>query len=77
MTTLKMSWRGEETGLANEWVEAEATVPYSPAWMLSSYPREANAQRSRINQSPLSPFGKTALIRSLVRTSPPAACFTR
>jgi hypothetical protein len=61
MTSIKMSWHTDRGQLCSEWVKSEATVPYKPEWMLSSYPCEASSRRSGPNpSSALSPFGKTA-----------------
>ena len=58
MALIKMSWHTEGDRLADEWVESEATASYNPAWMQSSYPNEASAGRSGLD-NPRSPFGKT------------------
>ena len=62
MAPMKISWHTEGAAqLASEWIESEAIESYSPAWMQSSYPCEASAQRSNTNQtSSMSPFGETA-----------------
>jgi len=67
MAPIKMS-HAEGGRLANEWVESEARESYNPAWMQSSYPSEASAQRSIPNQSSLSPSGKTAPFAVLTKT---------
>jgi len=60
MAPMKMSWHTAGNQLASEWLESEATESYNPAWMQSSYPSEASAQRSNSNQfASLSPFGNT------------------
>ncbi len=61
---MKISWQTKDSQLVSEWAESEGTGPYRPAWMQSSYPCEASAQRSSPNpQTFLSPFGKIAPVR--------------
>jgi len=67
MEPMKMSWREEGGQLSNGWTESEASEPYNPAWMQSSYPEEASVSRSSTDQSSLSlfglsPFGKLRLL---------------
>jgi hypothetical protein len=56
MAQLKMSWHTEGDRLADEWVESQVTESYSPPWMQSSYPYEANAEQCSTDQL-LSLFG--------------------
>jgi len=58
MAPMRMSWHTDGR-LASGWVKSEAAESYHPAWMQSSYPIEASAERSSRNPSlSLSPFGK-------------------
>ena len=59
MAPMKMAWHTKGAQLASDWVKSDATEPYKPTWMQSSYPYEASARRSSPSQSSsLSPFGK-------------------
>jgi len=58
MAPMKMSWHTDGR-LAGGWVESVATDSYRPAWIESSYPSEASAQRRSPHRlSSVSPFGK-------------------
>jgi hypothetical protein len=64
MSPIKMSWHSEDGRLMSEWAQLQTPEPYTPAWMQSSYPSEADAQRSRPNLWTPSAFGKPGIFLS-------------